>query len=204
MNRKYQQKKPRPPENASPPERILNVARDLFYRQGYRATGINEVIGKSDVAKATFYNHFPSKDDLGLAYLKSVRRSELDYLAQAVAGAKGPQARLLAVIESLGPWLEETQFRGCAFMNMASEIPDPASPLREEGRRLYSEIRRKVKQLTLELVASDEQRYGHLDAGEFTNDFMIIFAGAVAMAEIYHDQWPVEHAIAAARRLLTG
>ena len=58
---------------AGPPEeRILAVASELFYRQGYRATGINEVIARSGVAKATFYNHFPSKEDLCLAYLQLI------------------------------------------------------------------------------------------------------------------------------------
>ncbi|MGB5338112.1 MAG: TetR/AcrR family transcriptional regulator, partial [Gammaproteobacteria bacterium] len=65
---------------SSPPARarILETASDLFAAQGYRATGVNEVIEKSGVAKATFYNHFPSKDELCLAYLKTRNDFELD------------------------------------------------------------------------------------------------------------------------------
>ena len=183
-------------------ERILEVASDLFYRQGYRATGINEVIARSGVAKATFYNHFPSKDDLGLAYLKRTREGELRYLERAVAARRSPETRLLAVIESLGPWLEDTGYRGCAFVNMASEIPDPESPLRGEGVALYDAIRKRVSQLAAEMIASDDEKYRHLEAGQLTRDFMVIFAGAVALAEIYHGSWPVEHALEAVRRLI--
>jgi len=77
-------------QSGSPAERILDVASDLFYRQGYRATGINEVIKESGVAKATFYNHFPTKDDLCYAYLEGVRVREkayVDGLKFHIAGA---------------------------------------------------------------------------------------------------------------------
>ena len=86
----------------------MSVAADLFYKQGYRATGINEVIEKSGVAKATFYNHFPSKDDLGLAYLQQLKDTEVVYVDNAIRSAKGRVNRFLAVIRSLEPWLLDT------------------------------------------------------------------------------------------------
>ena len=98
-------------------ERILEVATDLFYKQGYRATGINEVIKKSGVAKATFYSHFPTKDDLCKVYLKGLRDRELEFIDSYIAAASDPESRFLAVIESLEPWLIDTEFRGCAFIN---------------------------------------------------------------------------------------
>ncbi|MEW5756679.1 MAG: TetR/AcrR family transcriptional regulator [Pseudomonadota bacterium] len=186
----------------SAPERIMTVATELFYKQGYRATGINEVIEKSGVAKATFYNHFPTKDDLGLAYLKSIREIELAYLDSCISQAKGPLARVLAVIESLEPWLIQTNYRGCGFINMAAEVPEPRSPLRKEGKLLYDRIRARVEELAEELIASDKKKYGHHTSKALTEEYMVIFAGAVFLAEIYHAVWPVEHARQAARRLL--
>lgn len=175
---------------------------ELFYKQGYRATGINEVIQKSGVAKATFYNHFPAKDDLGRAYLESMRESELAYMENAIGSQKQPIKRWLAVVESLGPWLEETNFRGCPFMNMASEVPDFADPMRKEGQKLYDEIRGRIIQLTKELIASDETKYAHLDVEELSKQYLIIFVGAVGLAELYHAIWPVEQALHSVRRLL--
>lgn len=182
----------------------MQVATELFYQQGFRATGINEVIEKSGVAKATFYSHFPSKDDLGVAYLKGVTESEDAYTEQAIREAKNPLDRFLSVLTALGPWLASTNFRGCPYMNMASEIPDPRHPLRKEGVQFYTRLRARVQQLAQELIESDPKKYGHLDAKALTEDYMVAFLGATALAELYEDVWPVEHALSTIRRLLAG
>ena len=187
---------------SGPRERIMSVAADLFYKQGYRATGINEVIEKSGVAKATFYNHFPSKDDLALAYLLQLKEAEVVYVGNTVQAAKGRVNRFLAVIRSLEPWLVDTKFRGCAFINMASEIPDPKHPLRKVGREAYDLVRRQVATLAEELIASDARKYGHLDARELTSEYMVAFTGAISLAEIYHAIWPIEDALNTVRRLI--
>lgn len=180
----------------------MSVATDLFYNQGYRATGINEVIDKSGVAKATFYSHFPSKDDLGLVYLRQVKEREEAHIESFIQAAKGPVNRYLAVIESVGPWLVQTDYRGCGFINMAAEVPDPRSKLRKVGREVYDEVGQRVATLVQELIASDKKKYGHLDPEALSHEYMVAMTGAIALAELYHDIWPVEHALATARRLI--
>ena len=120
-------------KDGTAPERIIEVASELFYKQGYRATGINEVIKKSGVAKATFYSHFPTKDDLCMVYLESMSVKEQHFVDDAIANSKTTKDRFLSVIQSLEEWAQMTEFRGCAFLNIASEIPDPNSPLRKVG-----------------------------------------------------------------------
>ena len=181
----------------------MAIAADLFYHQGYRATGINEVIDRSGVAKATFYNHFPSKDDLGLAYLKQVKEQENAHIETFIRAAEGPLNRFLAVMRSLEPWLKETDYRGCGFINMAAEMPDPESKLRRIGRELYDEITQRVEELAQELIASDKKKYGHLDARVLCNEYMVAFTGAIALAELYHAVWPVEHALGTVMRLIS-
>jgi len=105
-------------------ERILETAVDLFSRQGYRATGVNEVIDKSGVAKATFYHHFPTKADLCLAYLQTRNTTELNGIKAFIGKKRTPWSRFLGVIESLEPWLRQNHLRGCAFLNMVAEEPD--------------------------------------------------------------------------------
>jgi AcrR family transcriptional regulator len=188
-------------QSGSPAERILAVASDLFYKQGYRATGINEVIKESGVAKATFYNHFPTKDDLCYAYLSGVRERENDYVDSFVKSAKGALNRYLAPLQSLGPWLIDTEFRGCAFLHMVAEIPDHTSPLRNVGSKLYRDETRRVRQLCDELIASDP-KYAHLDAEQLSQDYMLVFAGAIALAELYHDISPIEQGVATLKRLI--
>lgn len=178
----------------SPFERIMEVASDLFFNQGYRATGINEVISKSGVAKATFYSNFKTKDELCKRYLQGLRENELNYVEECVCEAKGPLERFLAPLRSLGPWLLETEFRGCPFVNIASEVPDFDSPLRKEGVKAYDGVAARVQQLCEELLASDPKRYAGLDAKQLAREYMLIFAGAVALAEIYNSVTPVEQA----------
>jgi AcrR family transcriptional regulator len=188
--------------NASPRERILATAADLFANQGYRATGVNEVIDKSGVAKATFYHHFPTKDDLCLAYLQERNVFELDGIKAFVASRRTPRSRLLAVMESLAPWLEANGLRGCGFLNMVAEEPNPQSPLRQAGVQHYQGLLRLIKQLARELIDSEPARYGKLNATALANDYLVILTGTVALVEIFHDTWPIRHGTDMVKRLV--
>lgn len=178
------------------------TAADLFYKQGYKATGINEVIEKSGVAKATFYSHFPSKDDLCLAYLKTRNFDEVSEISNFVLQKKTPRSKFLAVIESLEPWLVANELRGCAFLNMVAEEPNTSSPLRKEGKRHYTALRKFIRKLTDELIDSDKVKYKSLDATKVTDDYLLILTGAIALTEIYSETWPIKRAIKAVQNLL--
>jgi AcrR family transcriptional regulator len=188
--------------NMSPRERILATGADLFFHQGYRATGINEVIARSGVAKATFYNHFPTKNDLCLAYLQDRNTSEYEAISAFVQDKKTARDRFLAVIESMGPWLEANDLRGCAFLNMVAEVPDPRNLLRKEGVTHYESLRRLLKNLAHELIESDRELYGELDADRLREDYMVILGGAIALSEIYHDLWPVRQGMEMVEHLI--
>ena len=183
-------------------QRILEVASELFFQNGYRATGINEVIAKAGVAKATFYSHFPSKEALAQAYIENAARAELRYLDECIARGRNPLERFLSVMISLQDWLKETDYRGCPFINLASEAPDPNSPLREAGKWVYAEARQRVARVSRELVASDATKYGHVDSEGLTRDYMLLFAGAVSLAGLYHAMWPVEEALEGVHALI--
>ena len=106
-------------------DRLLRTASDLFYAEGIRAVGVDRVIGAAGVTRATFYRHFPSKDDLVVAYLSGV-----DGLVRAIAaGAAEGEPRLRAVIGEMAESLCLAGFRGCAFINAAAEFPDSRSPV---------------------------------------------------------------------------
>ncbi len=186
----------------SPRDRILATAADLFYRQGYRATGVNEVIEKAGVAKATFYAHFPTKDELCLAYLQERNEREAQEILDVVATKRTPLTRFLSVFEFMEPWAIRTEFRGCQFLNMVPEVPDETSPLREEARRHYDWARNSVKELAKDLIASDKKKYGHLNPDQLAEAYVTQLAGAVALAAVYKDLWPIKEGIAAMRRLI--
>ena len=185
-----------------PRERILKTASELFFHQGVRATGINEVIEKSGVAKATFYHHFPTKDDLCLAYLRERNAAEFESVETYVRGYASPRERFLAVIEAILPWLEANRLRGCVFLNMVAEVPDPANALRSEGVQHYESLRRLVSTLAKDLIDSDHPSYGHVNADVLVDDYLVILGGAIAMTEIYNDLWPARQAVSLIQRLI--
>lgn len=108
-------------------ERILRTAHDLFYREGVRATGIDRVIAESGVTKVTFYRHFPSKNDLVLAYLDLRHLRWMAWFTGSLARHGGAPAGVDALVGAMGEWFRSEGFRGCAFLNGVSEI-GPALP----------------------------------------------------------------------------
>ncbi|WP_377640527.1 TetR/AcrR family transcriptional regulator [Oryzobacter terrae] len=115
-----------PPPSAR--DRILETAFRLFYARGFRAVGIDLIIAESGVAKATFYRHFPAKDDLALAYLERVDAIWSGQLHEAAAAA-GPAAadRLVGLFDALATACRRDGYRGCAFINAAAEsVPGTA------------------------------------------------------------------------------
>ena len=105
-------------------ERILTTAFALFYAHGIRGVGIDRIIAESGVAKATFYKHFPAKDDLVLAYLDRVDEAWSGQLHEAAAAAgPDPAAQLVGAFDALGNACRRDGYRGCAFINAAAENP---------------------------------------------------------------------------------
>ena len=106
-----------------PCDRILNVAAELFYAEGLRATGVDTIIAKAGVAKATFYKHYPTKDDLVLAFLERRDRDWRGWLEERVeALSPAPAGKPLAIFDALGERFARGDYRGCAFINSIVEL----------------------------------------------------------------------------------
>ena len=110
-------------KNIDPRKRILEVADRLFYADGVRATGTEKIMSLAEVAKATFYRHFESKDVLVLAYLENRDRALWDYLSRPTPAKDLCEA--LIKFEQMANWPEMI---GCPFLRIASEFPDTAHP----------------------------------------------------------------------------
>ncbi len=103
-------------------QRILNTASGLFYARGLRAVGVDTIIAESGVAKATFYKHFPAKDDLIVAYLDTVDRVWSGQLHDAAqAAGPSPAGQLVALFDALDAACRRDGYRGCGFINAAAE-----------------------------------------------------------------------------------
>lgn len=112
-------------------ERLLDAASELFYLQGIRAVSVDKVIEAAGTTKVTFYRHFPTKDDLVVAYLEARAEQERQGVAAAREQGAGDAVATLAVMaEGLGAAACSSGFRGCPFINAAAEYPDRDSAVR--------------------------------------------------------------------------
>jgi AcrR family transcriptional regulator len=118
-----------PVKDSEPRSRLLAKASELFYREGVNSVGVDRIVSEAGVTRATFYRHFPGKQDLVLAYLQSAH----DVIEQRMAAARAmedPEARLRALGEDIAAQLLSPGFGGCAFIKVASEFDDPEGPVR--------------------------------------------------------------------------
>jgi AcrR family transcriptional regulator len=118
-------------DNGPVRERVLGAAADLFYRDGVRAVGVDALIVAAGVARASFYRHFPSKDALVAAWLRSSRARWLDRVRPEVERrATTSHDQVVLFFEVLAEMVAEPGYRGCPYLNTAAEFPNPAPEVR--------------------------------------------------------------------------
>jgi AcrR family transcriptional regulator len=136
-------------------DRILDTAFRLFYARGIRAVGVDLIIAESGVAKATFYKHFPAKDDLVVAYLDRVDGIWSGQLrAAAEAAGPDPADQLVGLFDALGTACRRDGYRGCAFINAAAEAM-PGTPVHDRTVAHKAAVRAWVRDLAAEAGAAD-------------------------------------------------
>jgi AcrR family transcriptional regulator len=157
--------------------RVLDTATVLFYTEGVNRVGIDRIIAESGVAKATFYHHFPAKDELVRAYLEAeFRRQRTALEALMEAATAGPRDVLLTILDYLGENGAGPGFRGCPFTNVAAEYPDPAHPV----RRTIADYRRWKQSLFRDLLVDA----GHPDPERTATILMMIRDGIVVGSDL--------------------
>jgi AcrR family transcriptional regulator len=137
---------PRGGKRSEARERLLTTASELFYTEGINSIGVNRIISASHLTLATFYRHFPSKEALVVAYLQRTHELVATQLSALAEGLQG-HGLLRAIGDAVAADLGRPGFRGCAFINAASEFEDPKSPVRltvDDHRRWYYELVRRA------------------------------------------------------------
>ncbi|MEO8436836.1 MAG: MEDS domain-containing protein [Chloroflexota bacterium] len=141
---------------ASPRERILVAASELFTRQGVGGTGVDTLIESAGVAKATFYRHFPSKDDLIVAWLRDPRTRWLDRMQlEAQERADLPIEIIPAFFEAVVDWLGGDGARGCPYLDTAIAMPDLALPARVVIREYLAEVETYLRDRLVDAGVAD-------------------------------------------------
>ena len=165
-------------------KRILITTDKLFYEQGYRATGINQIIKEAKVAKASFYQHFPSKEELCREYLeqRSIKSNarQKSYITQGDT----PAERVCNLFKNISANAKASNFHGCPFLNIAAEINEHESAIRQ--------VVKEHKSRLIALIRNELQDYPDTDS--LAEMVYIVYEGATIAAKNYHELWPVERA----------
>lgn len=175
--------------------KIFETARDLFYRRGIRAVGVDEIVCEAGVTKPSLYRAFKSKDDLVAACLRESAREGKEAI-QAVLAAAGsdPRTRLNALLRHYADKLSRPDFRGCPMSNIAVELAEPGHPGREVAEDCKAEMRATLVQLTKDLRVADPE--------SLADGLLLIIEGAIATHHIFGSQGPAHSMIATCDALI--
>jgi AcrR family transcriptional regulator len=171
--------KERSGERASARERLLDAASELFYDKGVQSVGVDQVIERAGVAKATLYSVFGNKDGLVRAYLTAHDEGIRERTARELATRyKTPRERLLGVFEVQGLRFTETGFRGCAFARASAETLEGSSA-DEVGEHHRAWLRSLFVDLATDARARNPQ--------QLAQQLLLLYDGAAISAWMDHD-----------------
>ena len=176
-------------------DRLIDTALDLFCRNGFHATGIEQILAEAGVAKMTLYKHFKSKDELILAALRRRDEKDRNWFMRAVERrARSPKRRLLAVFDAIDDWLSEKDFTGCVYIGAAHEFGDPKNPIHAAAA--------EHKLLVLDYIRGLAEAAGAADADDLAYKLTLLIEGATVMAQVCGHRKASRRAKDAARKML--
>lgn len=168
-------------------QHIIDTASDLFYLQGYNATGINSIIAKSQIAKATLYHHFKSKEELCIAYLNQKHHDFMENLKTFIDKKDVGEPKLLGIFDLLRLRYREENFQGCWAIKTLGEIPP-------NNKNILSVIQAQKKELLLylgELVAENISNVSKAEVESISGGIYLLYESALTECHLYKNDWPI-------------
>jgi AcrR family transcriptional regulator len=182
----------RPPRAA---ERIRRTARELFYREGIRAVGVDEIVARAGVTKPSLYRCFTSKDELAASYLRDYEGEFWARFDAAVAAHPGdPRAQLHAFFDRLAGRATRSGYRGCGLTNAAVEYPDAGHPARK--------VAEAHKRALRERLAAMAKAMGAAEPAVLADGLLLLLEGAYASGQLFGPDGPARSVAVAADRLI--
>jgi len=168
---------PDPPKTGR--ERLVTTAIELFYRHGFGAVGLDQVIETAGVTKTTFYKHFESKDDLMVAAVKRRDEWESQAWARAIQNRAGdvPAKQFLAMFDVMDEWFNAPDFQGCMFVSAAAEFPNPHDPVHQAAAAYKQKVRDHWRDVAKSAGATDA------NAETLADCFTALVEGALVMRQ---------------------
>lgn len=183
-----------PADLSAPQLALLDTTERLVYAGGIHATGVDAIVKASGVVRKTLYRHYPTKEALVEAAL--LRRDErwMQWFVASTSKSDDPLERLQSCFDALRTWFASKDFHGCAFLNAAGEIGDPASGIRSVSKLHKQRLRDYLNELT---TAS-----GLPQPDVLAEELLLLIDGAISVALVFGGTEAADTAARVARRLL--
>lgn len=161
-------------------DRIIRVASDLFYKQGFNSTGINQIIAEADIAIGSLYNHFSSKNELLKVYLMKEELEWFSGFEEESLKLTLSKDRIFALVDYRKKLQTSSKFAGCHFIKINAEVGD-SNPIISDFVMKHKE---KQKIMITELVTQYNKEGGSINVNEVTENIFLLLEGAVVISTI--------------------
>ncbi|MDR3475149.1 MAG: helix-turn-helix domain containing protein [Devosia sp.] len=159
--------------------RILKSARELFYHQGIRAVGVDEIVANAGVTKPSLYRSYASKDELAASYLRLYEDEFWERFEASVARHPGdPRAQLMDYLEGLAARVALPEYRGCGLSNATVEYPQPDHPARLVAEQHKAKLRARLTEMAGQMGARDSALLG--------DSLFLLLEGTLVASQIFH------------------
>jgi AcrR family transcriptional regulator len=176
-------------------DKIRETARELFYREGIRAVGVDEIVAKAGATKPSLYRAYRSKDELAAAVLREGADTFWGRFEAAVDAHPGdPRAQVLAYLEGLAERGVQDDYRGCPLSNAAVEYPEHGHPARATAQGHKAELRERLRGMAAEMGAED--------ANGLADALLLLIEGAFLTSQLFDEDRPTAEVARAAARLI--
>jgi AcrR family transcriptional regulator len=183
------------PSRPTAASRIRETASELFYREGIRAVGVEEIVTRAGVTKPSLYRAFSSKDELAACYLRDYEARFWARFDAAVAAHPGdPRAQIRAFLAPLGVRAATQGYRGCGLTNAAVEYPGPDHPARAVSESNKRELRRRLRAMALAMGGPEALGDG----------LLLLIEGAYVSGQLFGPGGPATSVAENAERLIRG
>lgn len=169
---------------------IIETASDLFYKNGYNSTGINEIIAEAGIAKATLYNHFKSKEAICISYLQYKNESFLEDIKLFCQSKPKGNTQILALFDFLKLFYKHPDFNGCWCIKTIAEIPQDNVNIREEIQKEKKTFIALIQELVVPNAAIKSEK----EIIALTKQIYLLYESAVAESHLHQESWPIQSA----------
>jgi AcrR family transcriptional regulator len=181
-------------KEVAPKDQVFQTASRLFYQNGYRAVGVDTIAAESGIGKMTLYRHYPSKDDLIVAYLRDSDKLFWQNFDEITKKAASPRDKLLAFFEALQDYVTTPACYGCPFLNLATEYPETDHPGHRVAMEHKQSVRRRFHKLAKEAGAQKPDL--------LADQLFLLMDGAYMSSRMFGADNPAAHVASAARILI--